>query len=197
MKNNITKNTTKYIVSIVFTIFLTVLWVKAWVWLTASSWDKLDYQKWNELVSTVQSWIPTWAVMAFNLAWCPSGWTEFTNAKWRTIIWVGQWSWLKNRTLLEAWGWEAAVSYTSTWNTIDVIPWSTAYDPAPNISNYMITWVTGSAAWPVSTGSLDPNTKSSIIWVHVNIEPIADQTWLSPSTDNMQPYVALLYCVKN
>lgn len=47
--------TSKYILSLTATIALTVTGVYAWAGLTASSGDKLDYLKWNQLVSTVQS----------------------------------------------------------------------------------------------------------------------------------------------
>ena len=39
--------------------------------------DGLSSAKWNELVQYV---VPPGAVMAFNLASCPSGWNEYTPA---------------------------------------------------------------------------------------------------------------------
>ena len=80
------KTAGKYALSLAATIALTATGVYAWAGLTASSGDKLDYQKWNQLVNTVQSGIPTGAVMSFNLASCPSGWTEYSAAAGRTVI---------------------------------------------------------------------------------------------------------------
>ena len=76
----------KYVLSLAATIALTATGVYAWAGLTASSGDKLDYQKWNQLVNTVQSGRIPGEVAAFNLASCPTGWTEYTAAAGRTVI---------------------------------------------------------------------------------------------------------------
>lgn len=48
--------------------------------------------------------MPTGAVMAFNLASCPSGWTEYTAGAGRSIIGVGAGAGLTARTLGETGG---------------------------------------------------------------------------------------------
>lgn len=76
----------KYVLSLVATIALTATGVYAWAGLTASSGDKLDAAKWNQLVSSIPAGIPAKAVMSFNLTSCPTGWTEYTAAAGRTVI---------------------------------------------------------------------------------------------------------------
>lgn len=198
MNNNYPK-ITKYILVLFFTMFFTILWVKAWNWLTASSWDKLDYQKWNELVWTIQSWVPSWAVMAFDLAACPTWWSAYSNWIWRTIIWV--WNWAGSNTALDdLWGdksspainiipnlsfnWSAYIASSTTPGTKSNIPsnnsvllqaWTTSMYGAPWTNNDLKIWPDWSIHWS--------------IWWNIT------GWWTAP--DNMQPYVALLYCKKN
>ncbi len=186
------QNLSKYLLSTVLIVGLTTLSIQAWNGLTASPWDKLDYQKWNELVATVQSGIPSGAVMAFNLSACPSSWSAYNDAVWRTIIWVGNGAG-SNTTLWDIW-WDKsapainlAMNLTlnvSNANAANFIPtnWSTlAAGDSTGVSAARIYW----------DGSTAPN-----IPLHAGtITGGVSGGWTAP--DNMQPYVALLYCVKN
>ena len=46
-------------------------------------WNELSSTEWNDLMDNL--WVPSWAVMAFNLSSCPDWWTEYTAARDRTI----------------------------------------------------------------------------------------------------------------
>lgn len=48
--------------------------------------DPLTADKWNGLVNAIGGAMPSGAVMAFNLAACPAGWSEFTSARGRYIV---------------------------------------------------------------------------------------------------------------
>jgi microcystin-dependent protein len=66
-------------------------------------------------------------------------------------------------------------SITATAAT-DVVPGSTAVDPAPNVNNYHLTGVTGSSAGPVTTAT--PGTdKSTLIGTRVTVDA---STYRSP-----------------
>lgn len=62
-------------------------------------------------------------------------------------------------------------SITATAAT-DVVPGSTAVDPAPNVSNYYLTGVTGSAAGPVTT-TVPGADKSALIGTRVTVDASA------------------------
>jgi hypothetical protein len=198
MNNTFFKN----IFSVVLIVFLTTISIKAWNWLTASQGDKLDYQKWNQLVATVQSWIPSWAVMAFNLPSCPFGWTAYSNWVWRTVIWAwnGAWSttsvwdtwWEKSAPAIslnanlvvsasaKIAGWAPQTSFSSQPTNNAIISKPNAW--AANIYNSTWTWVADIVIWP----------NWWVTWTATWII-----TWWGTAPDNMQPYVALLYCQKN
>ena len=195
MKRTAMQNVSKYFFTFMATTAFTILWVQAWQWLTAENWDTLDYNKWNQLVTTVQSGIPAWAVMAFNLASCPSGWSEYTTAKGRTVIWAGNWAGLTSRSIGETGGWEGAPILNGTLQSILYAtsngPWSTA--PVSNAT--ICTTGTGPSAAAMYLATTGPASNL----VPLNESSIATSFTPNPgaSADNMQPYVALLYCVKN
>ena len=137
------KEQIKYIISCLIIISITVIWVNAWNWLTASNWDTLDVSKWNQLVTAS---VPNWSVMAFNLSSCPTWWiaADWTNStpdlRWTFIRWI--W-WDANsrditRTLWEYQDdqFESHTHYRNTYNASEFVyrtwtseNWATIWSP--------------------------------------------------------------------
>jgi microcystin-dependent protein len=124
--------------------------------------------------------------MAFNLGSCPTGWSEYTAGRGRSIIWVWQWNtaewgWLGTNWAL--WATTGAETHTLT----------EAQMPAHNhaATNAAITqnmWYTPSGA----------TYFAATVWgVTVNNANPTGTTWSSQSHNNMQASVALLYCQKS
>ena len=111
--------------------------------------------------------IPSGAVMAFNLAGCPSGWSTYTSARDRTIIGSGS-SYSRGAT-------GGATTHTLT---IAEMPshnhigyWHGRYSHGDTgVAGSLTGYVSG--GYTSSTGGDQPH-------------------------NNMQPYIALLYCIKN
>jgi len=83
-------------------------WITIWLWIVIVIWisgiaysalssleatdtETLTAAKWNALVEHA---VPSWAVMAFNLATCPTGWIEANGSassidlRWTFIRWI-------------------------------------------------------------------------------------------------------------
>lgn len=181
MWNTNKQNISKYLLSTALIVGLTTLSIQAWNGLTASPWDKLDYQKWNELVASVQSGIPSGAVMAFNLSTCPTGWSAYNDAVWRTIIGVGNWAGSNNNL------WDIG-GHINVKVSVEIPVDSTASDNSvPSSSSILWKWTVWSNPAKIYS-SETPNT-------HLKSFDAGAADAIQNS--NMQPYVALLYCVKN
>jgi len=134
------QNISKYLLSTFLIVGLTTLSIQAWNGLTASPWDKLDYQKWNELVASVQSGIPSGAVMAFNLTTCPTGWSAYNNAVWRTIIWVGNGAG-SNTSLGNTWWEKSAPAISATHNLAVNVTWDLKIGSSNTLGSWTLnTW---------------------------------------------------------
>lgn len=204
MWNTNNKNLSKYLISTFLIVGLTTLSIQAWSGLTASPWDKLDYQKWNELVASVQSGIPSGAVMAFNLSTCPTGWSSYNDAIWRTIIGVGNGAG-SNTSLGNIWGEKSAPAISATHNLTANVTWyvkiasktATSWSVAVSDNAVLNKWG-GTAANIYSASSTTADTN---IWPLQSFSGAISWwisiSWWGTAPDNMQPYVALLYCVKN
>lgn len=181
------------IISISFSVttLLTMVWYAAWVsnlwW--KNTWEIITAQTWNDLVNNVESlnssYIPSWAIMAFNLSSCPNWWTEFTQAKWKTLVWVWNWTDVNSYstwfTLLQQWG-----EYRHTLN-ISEMP--NHNHPTKNGDYYWYwywVWVQNERFSSSIPNSYEFSTSN---WV-------SSQWWGQPH-NNIQPYVAILYCIKN
>lgn len=186
MWNN--KKLLNYFFSIFLTILLAVIWVKAWDWLISTNWDSLDYQKWNSLI-----WI--------NPTWMPSWWTRFNDADRRVIIWASD-----TTSPADASTWKPALpsrSFRSLWwneyppvdtNTLSVdikFIWSTTTTGSntPSDTTTFLWWNTG---WSNMFSAYLSDSPFSLSWT---VLTNTQRDWAAK--DNMQPYIALVYCKKN
>ena len=112
--------------------------------------------------------IPSGAVMAFDLASCPPGWTEYTSARDRTIIGSGS-------------SYSRGATGGETSHTLSVAE-------MPSHSHSV------SALYPGGDGNDYGIFGSNGYWL-VGVES-SNQGGSAPH-NNMQPYIALLYCKKN
>jgi len=213
-------------------LILTLSWaVYAWVWITASDWDSLDYTKWNEMVTILYSkitntwnetvWgiktfssfpvtpssnpstdyqvsnkkyvddtvvsVPSWAVMSFNLASCPTGWSE-ADGTWGTPDL--RWTFVR---------WKNGDA-----NGRDVARWLASYQSDSLQGHWhnvyhIESWV-GSAATNFSVpNAVNLNTAGNGSTDFMAKNPISDGSNGTPRTslETRPKNVALLYCVKN
>jgi hypothetical protein len=176
-------------IGIVLTLSLS--WaVYAWVWMIASDWDSLTHTKWNEMVGYT---VPSGAVMSFDLASCPTGWTEYTAARGRAVIWVWQWN-------TAEWGW------LGTNRTLGAIAWAETHTlteaqmPAHNHLHWPATnsvfdfwfWISTTLIDPVSNSEYYHNTDENVEYYQYT-----STQWGSQAHNNMPPSIALLYCKKD
>lgn len=183
MKNILTVAWKSLVVWLSFTLW--VVWIAfASSLVTKSEWDVLTLSDWNNMVNSVSDTsIPSWAVIPFNLSTCPTGWSEFTQANWRTVIWA--WSWAGSSTSVWDVGWEKSapdISVTlsaSTWGATEDTPMWWYYLSAAKIN----------LSDPVRMYNNDSSNLVNLWWVSVQ--------WAWTAPDNMQPYISLLYCQKS
>ena len=114
--------------------------------------------------------IPSGSVMAFDLASCPSGWTEYTTARDRVIIGSGS-SYSRGATGGEA-------THTLTVTEMPSHYHTTTINPGSGYERQGATPVLGGQAF--SGNSFNTDSKGS-----------------NQAHNNMQPYIALLFCKKN
>lgn len=119
--------------------------------------------------------VPAHSVVAFNQKACPEGWSEFSEARGRVIVGSGHGEGLENRRFNSTGG---AEHHTLT---IDEIPSHRhqlpTYDNNPaNGSHEVGNAVTGQDWYP---------------------QEFSQTTGGGKAHNNMQPYIALTYCVKN
>ena len=116
-------------------------------------------------------------VIAFNLSTCPTGWSEFTGARGRTIIGTGQGAGLTNRILGDIGGEEMHNL------TIAEMPSHTHSFPTSPI-------------YGVISNTASGNGGDSGYWADFRSLPNTNPTGGSQPHNIMQPYISLLYCVK-
>jgi microcystin-dependent protein len=125
----------------------------------------------NKLSKYEQLELPSGAVMAFNLARCPSGWADFEELRGRTIVGSGHGEGLTQRGLHETGGEET--------HTLTI-------DEMPKHSHY----VSSATADTATPGSQLPFKK------HSKTQWPTSSVGNNIGHNNMQPYMALLYCQK-
>ena len=152
-------------------------------WLTATAWNRivdgvLDLSTRLTNIEIGGGVAPSGAIMAFNLASCPNGWSSFTSANGRVIVWAGSDGQWNTYTLLNVWG-EARHTLT------------TAEMPSHTHGFSIGTTDDNVAPWNVALLQLWDNGPFS----YANFTTAAAGG--SQSHENRMPYLALLYCVKN
>lgn len=173
------KEQLKYIVSTFLIVFITVVWVNAWNWLTATNWDTLDATKWNQLVEAT---VPTWAVMAFNLSSCPTWWIAANGANWTPDL---RWEFIR---------WLDSGRWVDTWRTLA----SSQTDTIQNIVAWNIpwdTWISGAPTWAMAYWSRGIWWAN---WVDYDSRPMTfDASRVVRTSHETRPRnIALLYCIK-
>ena len=195
MKDTIKKS---LIAWIVFSFTVMVFWVSYAIFLninTVNPTDELTADLINNIINNqkdldtriIASWsTPSWAVMAFNLSSCPTGWSEYTLAYGRFIRWIDK-SWTNIDPDWERVLWNiqndefkshnhTATTNNAGWHSHTYQAWA---------SNNWAGWLWWSPNW----GSYSSSTAGS----HSHIVTINLTGWAETRPDN----VALLYCVKN
>lgn len=172
---------------IFFIVYATTFTSLTPVWsgsgLTSSAWNlmvsNLDDLNWrlNTLNTTVSglSATPSWAVMAFNLASCPTGWTTLASAAWRVIVGkntsdtsfdvLGETWWAKTHTLTTA-----------------EMPSHSHGIPSHNWGGWLTTINNNRGSSSSTNNGYGENTNVTGGW------------W---AHNNLQPYLTLLYCQKD
>lgn len=152
-----------------------------------SGWgDGVIFSDNTKIISANQVGMPSGAVMAFDLAACPSGWSELVAARGRTIVGagLGNTSGMTNKTRGTSMGEERVTL------EIPQIPshrHRVGNDPSPICA-------TGNSEGEGSTNSQihgDPN------WFNFTCSGITSAIGGSSSHNNMQPSYVLLYCKKD
>lgn len=127
--------------------------------------------------------IPSGFVGSFNLSTCPAGWSAYTLAEGNVVVGVGG---LQNYALESTGG-----TYNETL-TIAQIPSHGHTATATNVYNHVGDFVSSSSgiSMEMETGRNNlPETSDPGIVIGL--------TGDGESHNNVQPYVALLYCIKN
>ena len=125
--------------------------------------------------------IPSGAVMAFDLAHCPTGWSEFTSARSRVIVGLNPND--ANFNSLGKIGGEKTHKLTLTEmpsHSHRIGPLWAGTAQGGGATRIEAPWDVGDAGGRRATGYLTTDSKGS-----------------SFGHNNLQPYIALIYCVKN
>lgn len=122
--------------------------------------------------------VPSGAVLAFNLATCPSGWSRFTDADGRVI--TGLSSEAEFNTLLKTGG-----EKTHTLTVNEMPSHTHIYQTGAIVSG--VTSIQDMGAYKFGGGTADDHA----------YRYISEATGGGAAHNNLQPYVTLLYCVKN
>lgn len=150
---------------------------------TISTWDTIG-SGWFQQVN--DSIVPSGAVLAFNLSSCPSGWSEYTTARGRTIIGAGNGA-SSNTAVGDIGGEKSAPNIVVDFQVATNAPNTNTPDSDTYLSHLSSSWPGGTALY--YKPSLQSALLTSIQWLTV--------AGGGTAPDNMQPYVSLLYCEKN
>ena len=152
--------------------------------LTATGWNQLM----GDLDNLIPNLIPDGAVMAFLTDSCPDGWTPFTAANGRFLMWasskIGSWWWRNNITLtinelpkhshgLQYWLFNGFAGWTA-WNRPVIMNWDWKW---PGLNN-------------VDYDNGNNYGSTNKIWYKT--EPI----WGNSPIDIQNPYIKVRYCIK-
>lgn len=158
-------------------VILTLL-VITWTSFTFALLNDLKVNSNDPLTSTLWNWlvdhsVPSWAVMAFDLQACPTGWTEYTALQWKFIRWA------------DTWAVNDPDFASRTWWTWARKIWSTQNDDFKSHNHYSPTrdwWAWTHEVW-------DSNS-----WVDFPPYETTSNTWWN---ETRPKNVYLLYCKKD
>lgn len=153
-----------------------------------ATWDEartggsgqLTEANWNALVTMVEEEIgaPSGAVMAFNLAACPTGWTELVSARGKTIVGLNP-----GDASFDTRG-ETGGEKTHTL-TINEMP---AHSHTTTVTKGAYHTGSPNFVGKVGHGNLNANIADSFV---------STSAGGSQPHNNLQPYISFIYCQKN
>lgn len=166
-------------------------------WKVSIDWGKLTSLNWNSLMENLDSQtVPQGAIVAFvGRTICPDGWTRYSDADGRFLMWASSsiWSkwWTNSIALVESnlpshshyirYGWSADDYWDNANRRAVVVDWSTnKYPWSNNGTKTAIDWNTTENIWRYTV-----STSSVWNWYY----------W--SSIDITNPYVKVLFCKKN
>lgn len=126
-------------------------------------------------VNNIPTEIPSGAIMAFNLNSCPAGWSKFNNANGRVLVGIDITD-SSFDTLLETGG---EKTHTLTLSEI----------PSHNHTFYHGAYGSDNRSVPTNAGDTQDGTTARTKYTN--------NSGSGNSHNNLQPYVTLLYCVKD
>ncbi len=161
-----------------FSLMIWIIWISyaALSSLTATDWESLTAEKWNNLV---QHSVPTWAIMAFNWTTCPDWWT------------AADWSWDEKDT---------------DWNltTLDLrnefIRWTSDTRTLRNKEDATAVQLYDWAyPWSGAKRAIDYDSSFKPSWSSTEYQSRSTgNLWTAQNYARVRPQnVALLFCIKN
>ncbi len=170
---------------VVWIWFILVIWISGIAYsalssLTATTSETLTAAKWNNLVSHA---VPSWSVMAFNLASCPTDWSVADWSNWTPDL---RWTFIRGMI----WNLNSRDVSRSLWDyQIDDF----------KSHNHSITTadILNTAAFIINDSSWDYIVSSDNVWANGAIKYkryYSNNIWW---TETHPKNVALLYCVKD
>ena len=132
--------------------------------------------------NVVLSFIPKGAVMAFDLATCPTGWTAYTAASGRNIIGAGT-----------ATGITGATAHVKGQTGGEEKHLQTASELAAHQHSFSYTSISGSNSKDADAGKTDTNYQGNA----VAYSGVTSEAGSSVAANVMDPYIVLTYCVKS
>jgi len=167
-------------------------------------WYELDKSEWNSLMDSIWA-VPAWAVMAFNLSSCPTGWSKYEDLEDAVIMGKGRYDTLWSKD------WENLVTLTE-WNMPKHSHY-VVYEALNDYSwkrNYKYAWPHEQKERPINSYASyerddDGNERYTIEMMQWKSYSIEANAWRTSSVGSEYPsavdvrwsHVFLLYCQKD
>ena len=155
-------------------------------------WNELKASDWDNLMSDLNKLeIPQWAIMAFKTD-CPAGWTRFEEADGKFLRWnvnfntnYGNWRWAETHTL-----------------TLNEMPNHSHYIVRNYSAGTSEEWLTDNNNYSDQTivsamlRNKDSDYSMKVVEDSANAWK-SSSVWSSQSFSIMNPYIYVIFCVKN